>query len=311
MRAARDSLLFLGAALALIGCSFDNGGVGDDVAPDASGEVDTDDDGVADADDNCPEVANPNQRDEDADGVGNACDNCPGLANADQANTGETDAGAEADGAGDACDPEPAAAGNDILVFEPFDDPSAFDAWRAVGGGNWSIANGALRQTSTAASYQLYLVARNFGSLALDARIVLDDVPGSSGPSDTNRSFGAFLAFEPTSGNGNGYLCLLYTNPQNPTAGSLHLSRMQASSPAEALASGSLGAGIQEGATYRVTETLAASTGDLACGAASDALPAPVSLTAQDPSYDNGFIGFRANKVGLHVEHLVVYSIAD
>jgi outer membrane protein OmpA-like peptidoglycan-associated protein len=40
---------------------------------------DRDGDGVADADDNCPDNANPNQDDDDGDGRGNACDNDPGL----------------------------------------------------------------------------------------------------------------------------------------------------------------------------------------------------------------------------------------
>ncbi len=38
------------------------------------GPVDTDMDGVADADDNCPAVANPDQLDFDSDGLGDACD---------------------------------------------------------------------------------------------------------------------------------------------------------------------------------------------------------------------------------------------
>src|SRR5262249_36389526 len=48
-------------------------------------EVDTDGDGVPDADDNCPSVPNPDQADSDGDGVGDACEeellrNCPGCA---------------------------------------------------------------------------------------------------------------------------------------------------------------------------------------------------------------------------------------
>ncbi len=44
-----------------------------------SGTVDSDGDGVVDASDNCPSVANPDQGDCDGDGLGNACDNTPGC----------------------------------------------------------------------------------------------------------------------------------------------------------------------------------------------------------------------------------------
>ena len=74
---------------------------------------DLDLDGVVDADDNCPAVANPDQADWDADGLGDACDpllidsdddgyvdaedNCPAVANPDQLDT-------DANGVGDACE---------------------------------------------------------------------------------------------------------------------------------------------------------------------------------------------------------------
>jgi hypothetical protein len=77
--------------------------------------TDTDADGVDDAEDNCPDVANADQADADADGTGDACDadnqdsdgdtifdsvdNCPLVMNADQLDT-------DADGVGDACDPD-------------------------------------------------------------------------------------------------------------------------------------------------------------------------------------------------------------
>ena len=74
----------------------DNNNGEPDMPPDM-GPADEDQDGVADADDNCPSDANADQADEDTDGVGDVCDNCPAVSNADQA-AGDTD------GLGDACD---------------------------------------------------------------------------------------------------------------------------------------------------------------------------------------------------------------
>jgi len=73
---------------------------------------DADIEGIADADDNCPDDANADQADNDADNLGDACDpdddndghidgddNCPFDANADQANN-------DGDAQGDVCDPD-------------------------------------------------------------------------------------------------------------------------------------------------------------------------------------------------------------
>ncbi len=81
----------------------------------ASASSDSDGDGIPDAEDNCPAVANADQSDSDGDGVGDACDpqndtdsdsdgirdeidNCPAVANPDQQDT-------DGDGTGNACEP--------------------------------------------------------------------------------------------------------------------------------------------------------------------------------------------------------------
>ncbi|HML24464.1 MAG TPA: thrombospondin type 3 repeat-containing protein [Aggregatilinea sp.] len=93
--------------------------------------VDTDADGLVDALDNCPLVANADQADTDADGIGDACDpdlldtdadgvvdaldNCPLVANADQAD-------ADLDGIGDVCDETPGPVGTEeppVATEEP------------------------------------------------------------------------------------------------------------------------------------------------------------------------------------------------
>lgn len=62
--------------------------------------VDSDSDGIPDARDNCPKLANPDQKDTDGDGIGDACDNCPQAANPDQKD-------GNGNGVGDVCEPPP------------------------------------------------------------------------------------------------------------------------------------------------------------------------------------------------------------
>ena len=86
--------------------------------------ADTDGDGVADAEDNCPQIPNSNQADSDGDGLGDACDPCPQGADGDGDGVCDSDdncpaadnpgqADGDGDGRGDACDPCPQDAADD------------------------------------------------------------------------------------------------------------------------------------------------------------------------------------------------------
>ena len=58
---------------------------GDDVGDVCDDDIDNDN--VLKAADNCPSLANADQTDSDGDGIGDVCDNCPSAANADQTDT--------------------------------------------------------------------------------------------------------------------------------------------------------------------------------------------------------------------------------
>lgn len=94
-------------------------------------DQDLDLDGVPNALDDCPTVANTDQHDEDHDARGDACDGCPHLA--------DDAADADGDGVGDACDPSPTAA-NRIRAFLPFAGPAFPPGWAAAAQGtSWTV----------------------------------------------------------------------------------------------------------------------------------------------------------------------------
>ncbi|MBK8444493.1 MAG: thrombospondin type 3 repeat-containing protein [Sphingobacteriales bacterium] len=93
----------LAAVTCLTTCVSDTDGDGvadtNDNCPSLSNtnQTDSDNDGIGDVCDNCPSLSNTNQTDSDNDGIGNVCDNCPSLSN-----TNQTDS--DNDGIGDVCD---------------------------------------------------------------------------------------------------------------------------------------------------------------------------------------------------------------
>lgn len=91
-----------------------------------------DDDAVSfDAGPPCAETAEPH--DEDGDGIFDACDNCPAIANPSQSDETERQVRAFPDGVGDACDPRPGASGDVLHAFYSFATPDQADAWTGSG----------------------------------------------------------------------------------------------------------------------------------------------------------------------------------
>ena len=70
--------------------------------------VDSDQDGIADGEDNCPNTSNPEQTDTDNDGIGDDCDLCVETADPQQVDS-------DGDGYGDACDNCPMIADPTVL----------------------------------------------------------------------------------------------------------------------------------------------------------------------------------------------------
>lgn len=88
--------------------------------------------------------------DEDGDGIEDACDNCPGIANKDQTDR-------DHDGVGDACDPRPDSPGDSIALFLPFADPTTASDWNVLGG-HWLIRDDAYVSDDTTSNMQDFSV---------------------------------------------------------------------------------------------------------------------------------------------------------
>jgi hypothetical protein len=84
-----------------------DGRISDPGGPVVMADLDSDNDGIADDQDNCPVTPNPDQADADGDGAGDACDNCPndaGKTEPGACGCGVSDTDADGDGTPDCND---------------------------------------------------------------------------------------------------------------------------------------------------------------------------------------------------------------
>lgn len=146
--------------------------------------------------------------DEDSDGVVDACDNCPTVANATQADTTE----ATPDGVGNACDPHPTTADR-IAAFHSFASPPAsWDFDQGV-----SFANDQL----VIAAVSSYVLADTIGATSargvLQTRYHVDAVRAGSYHSVE------VVATRSSLGTTKGYRCMTVDNNLGPTQRAVYL----------------------------------------------------------------------------------------
>lgn len=100
--------------------------------------------------------------DEDSDGIPDACDTCPGMADPTQPDD-------DGDGVGNACDPNPTVA-NAIVRFDGFDDADADTRWLALGTSQWTFGTGMVEHDLADTSGELqYITADDANELTIEA----------------------------------------------------------------------------------------------------------------------------------------------
>lgn len=282
--------------------------------PDAT-PPDFDNDGVPDADDNCPMDMNPDQYDEDADDVGDECDNCPHIKNTDQADVGEANNSGTPDGVGDVCDPRPEGEGDAIAVFDGFNGNTLDPMWIAgpsSGTNEWALSgDGYLLQPSASVASRALLWNGDIQVIAaVDTALEVDAIAAETGaPDDNSRTVGPLGAFADGAGSGTGYACFQFINPNlvSPT---------NFATMAEFDGNGWIGNDSQgtpwdletnERYTYRMYWHGIDDEQECTVDTASDD---PQSASDSDTTYISGIGGLRTYGVSARFEYFVLYDLS-
>ncbi|MFN0246807.1 MAG: thrombospondin type 3 repeat-containing protein [Kofleriaceae bacterium] len=137
---------------------------------DADPTADTDGDGVFDVADNCPTLANSDQRDYDTDQRGDPCDRCPHIADA-------SDPDQDNDGVGDDCDPYPADGGEVRQRWTSFHAVTEINGWSAISA--WDVNTMGVAPTSSIVTSGLQPTTPT-GKLAASTMVRIDNTFGEN-----------------------------------------------------------------------------------------------------------------------------------
>jgi hypothetical protein len=280
--------------------------------PDAA-PVDSDGDGIIDALDNCPKVANPDQHDEDLDGVGDACDNCPTVPNPGQEDLLEIENGAAADGVGDACDPRPEDPGDSILFFDSFKGPLDPDWTIGDGAANWSISGDGLLITSTSGGASLIY----WSGQQADRTVVQTTATVMTLAPNSTHGIGVasgYIAGASADSVGTGYLCYQFTADANgaPPPGpenDLLVLRLDSSNltPLQSTDTTHLVSAL---VPYHYSFFNDADEAVQDCDLQVEGGPSYNTETS-DSQYSGGYPGLRTFGVTARFEHFIVYQLGD
>lgn len=264
---------------------------GDAGGPD--GPADRDGDGRVDGADNCPQLANPAQRDHDGDGDGDECDPCPHRSRAD------TGGDSDGDGVGDGCDPRPGERDR-ITVFEGF--YAAPVAWSLTGA--WTVTDdGQLRHATAETEASFALVDRALEPpYQLETRVTVDAVS----PEVDTPSRHAGVAFGVSSALDAFYVCSVRDDTDVIAPARAVIARYSGIDQVAELGNTNLTGDVAAGTTFRVRGAHGAS--EQGClGVLGATTGQPTLATAVAPGKG---AGLRTYGLAVRYDYLVVYQPA-